>query len=234
MLAIKERLMEKWAPDYEDLKKLKKHVGFYKRFFPKFIDNQVVRHQLEQDIVTDGVEREVSVLFTDVRGFTNYSQKTSLQATNSLLNNFYDMVIHHTQAQGGIVDKFMGDGTMSIFGVYDDDESFVKRSVVAAKAIITDFKEMTSQKHQPDLHLGVGLSKGPAVVGMFGNGQYVSFTAIGHTVNLAARIQGQSQNNNVMFTKSVADYIPKSSYSPCGKYNLKGVKNKVQLYELNI
>jgi adenylate cyclase len=183
-------------------------------------------------VTTDGEVKEVAVLFTDVRGFTSFSEDHSLRAANSLLNNFYDMVIHHTQKNGGIVDKFMGDGTMCIFGAFDDDESYVIRSVHAAKGILRDFVQMTTQKHQPSLFLGAGITKGPAMLGMFGNGEFVNFTAIGSIVNLAARIQGKSDDNNLLVTKDVVDYLPSGSYKSKGRHSFKNVSKRVEVFEV--
>lgn len=234
MLGIKKYLLHRWAPDYDKLQQENRLVGFYERFFPRFLDPQVVKNQLPRMLTTDGEIKEVCVLFTDVRGFTAYSEKNTLRAANSLLNNFYDMVIHHTQVNGGIVDKFMGDGTMCIFGAFDNDDSYVIRAVAAAQAILRDFIQMTTQKHEPNLFLGAAITKGPAIVGMFGNGEYVSFTAIGSTVNLAARVQTKADNNNLLVTKEVTDYLPEHNYVSKGKHAFKNVTKKVEVFEVDL
>jgi adenylate cyclase len=232
MLQIKQSLLKRLAPDYNELKQEREQLRFYERFFPRFVDKQVVRYQQHSDLTTNGEIKNVAVMFTDVRGFTSFSQNVSLAASNSFLNNFYDIVVHHTQAHGGIMDKFMGDGTMSIFGVFDNNESFVARSVAAAQAILRDFKDMTYQKDEPTLFLGVGIAYGPAIVGTFGNGEFVNFTAIGHTVNLAARIQGCVTNNSIYVTKEVTDCLKPGDYKLRGKYALKNVQKRIDLYEV--
>ncbi len=232
MWGIKQKLLNKWAPDYEELKQRNAQLKYFERFFPRFVDRQIVRYQQHSDLTTDGEIKNIAVMFTDVRGFTSFSQRVSLAASNSFLNNFYDIVVHHTQAHGGIMDKFIGDGTMSIFGVFDNNQSFVKRAVESAKSVLQDFKDMTYQKDEPSLFLGVGIAYGPAIVGTFGNGDFVNFTAIGHTVNLAARIQGCVTNNNIYVTKEVTDYLKPGDFKLRGKYALKNVQKRVDLYEV--
>lgn len=232
MQAIRNWVLNKYAPDYGEVKQRNQELEYYAQFFPKFVDKQVVKYQRENELTTDGKERDICVMFTDVRGFTTFSQQVSLAAANSFLNNFYDIVVHHTQANGGIVDKFLGDGTMSIFGAMGRTKNYTQRCIVAAEAILKDFKDMTMQKDEPTLFLGVGISKGPAIVGTFGNGDFVNFTAIGHTVNMSARVQGCAKNNNIMATKEVVDYLPKERYESRGLFALKNVNKKTPLFEI--
>lgn len=171
-------------------------------------------------------------MFTDVRGFTSFSQNVSLPAANSFLNNFYDIVVHHTHAYGGVIDKFMGDGTMSIFGSLDKSRNYVRKCIAAAQAILRDFKAMTNQKAEPNLFLGVGVSQGPAMVGTFGNGDYINFTAIGPTVNLAARVQACAKNNNIYVTKEVTSFLDDEEYISRGRFELKNIPKRVPLYEV--
>jgi class 3 adenylate cyclase len=91
---------------------------------------------------------------------------------------------------------------------------------------------MTTQKHQPSLFLGAGITKGPAMLGMFGNGEFVNFTAIGSIVNLAARIQGKSDDNNLLVTKDVVDYLPSGSYKSKGRHSFKNVSKRVEVFEV--
>ena len=232
MQIIKDYLIKKFVPEYDELVWRSNLSEAYSGFFPRFLDEQIVEHQFQGEVTTDGEYKDIAVLFTDVRGFTALSQRKSMRVTNSLVNNFYDMIIHHTQAHGGIVDKFMGDGTMSLFGVYDDNDEYVREAVDAARAVAKDFSDMTSQKHQPEISLGIGINYGTALVGTFGNGEFLSFTALGHTVNLAARIQGKAENNKVFISQSVADFLEPPEYTGAGKYELKGVDKPVQLFEV--
>lgn len=200
----------------------------------RFVDKQVLDYQKNRELSTDGQIKDIAVMFVDVRGFTRFAEDNSLQAVNSFLNNFYDIVIHHSQLYGGIVDKFTGDGAMLIFGAFSSQpctqDNFVQNAVHAASNIINDFTLMTMQKHEPYLFIGVGISYGPAIIGTFGNGDYVNFTAIGHTVNVAARIQSLARNNKALCTKEVAKFLPAYTYRPQRKVILKNVRRAVELF----
>lgn len=233
MQILKKWAISKWVPEYYELLKKLRDLEYHADFFPKFVDRQIVEYQQTNELTTDGKVTDVCVMFTDVRGFTKFSQKVSLPAANSFLNNFYDIVIHHTQRNGGVMDKFMGDGTMSVFGALDRKRtSYVTNCVAAAKDILKDFKDMTMQKDEPSLFLGVGISQGPAMIGTFGNGDFVNFTAIGHTVNLAARVQGCVHDNSVYMTREVTNFLDRDIYKSKGKFELKNVNKKVELFEL--
>lgn len=232
MQIIKRRLRKWVAPDYEQMQRKLAETSHYARYFDTFVDPQVVADQVQKELTTNGISKQICVMFTDMRGFTRYSEQANFQTARSLLNNFYDMVVHHTHTQGGIVDKFMGDGTMSLFGVFEDDIAYVERSVAAACGIVRDFASMTKQKHQPDLYIGIGLNMGPALVGNFGNGDYVSFTAIGSTVNVAARVESAARNNQVLITKKVAENIRRSTYASRGRQQFKNVSRPVEVFEI--
>lgn len=232
MPSIRDWVIKRYVPEYDSLVQQNSQLEFYRDFFPRFVDPQVVSYQQDADLSTDGRVKEICVMFTDVRGFTKFSQEVSLTAANSFLNNFYDIVVHHTHTHGGIVDKFLGDGTMSMFGALDRSRSYVKKCVMAAEGIMRDFQDMTMQVAEPSLFLGVGIAQGPAMVGTFGNGEFVNFTAIGHTVNLAARVQSCATNNNILVTKEVTEFLEPDDYRNVGKFELKNVAKKVSLYEV--
>jgi adenylate cyclase len=204
----------------------------YKSLVERFIDKQIIRNQINSQFTTDGRIKDICVLFTDVRGFTTFSEKSGLQATNSFLNNYYDIVIEHTQNLGGIMDKFLGDGTMSIFGAFDEEQSYVERCVEASKRILNDFVSMTSQKDEPTLFLGVGINAGKAIIGAFGNGEFVDFTAIGHTVNVAARIQSVACDNQIYVTRDVTEHLEENEYRSKGYFHLKNVLKSIELFEI--
>lgn len=233
MSGLKEYFLKKWAPDYDELRESSKSFDRFKKFFPRFLDPKITENRLDKTMTTDGEVKEICVMFTDLRGFTRYSEKADLRSTNSLLNNFYDIVIYHTQQNTGVIDKFIGDGTMSIFGMFDPAAAAMAAAAVsAARGIMQDFTDMTSQSHEPNLALGIGIAQGPALVGNFGNGELVTFTAVGNTVNLAARIQGLADANNILITRDVAKYLPSETCANKGRFEFKNVTKKVEIFEV--
>ena len=94
MQLIKDWVISKYVPEYNQALQRAQELEYYAQFFPKFVDPQVVQYQQQNELTTDGKVKDICVMFTDVRGFTRFSQEVSLPAANSFLNNFYDIVVH--------------------------------------------------------------------------------------------------------------------------------------------
>jgi adenylate cyclase len=142
------------------------------------------------------VERGISVLFADVRGFTRWSHGHTPTEVVALLNAYFEAIIPPIEAQGGIVDKYIGDGIMVLFGVPDERPDHAERALRAAVAVIARVHELapTWARHDfPGFGIGVGVATGAAVVGMVGSRQRLDYTAIGDTVNAAARIESANK-----------------------------------------
>ncbi len=142
-------------------------------------------------------ERGISVLFADIRGFTNWSHGHTPTEVVALLNTYFEAIIPLVEAQGGTVDKYIGDGVMVLFGVPDDAPDHAVRALRAAVAIVVRVHEMGPTWARHDFHdfrIGVGVATGPAVVGMIGSRSRLDYTAIGDTVNAAARIESANKD----------------------------------------
>jgi adenylate cyclase len=209
----------------ERIKKLDK----IEKLLLPYIDKNLKETLLtKRKLVTEVQEKDLCIIFTDLRGFTNLSMRTDLRTLTNIANNYYDIVIEHTNANGGIVDKLMGDGAMCLFGVTGKGD-YIQQAVKAARGILVDFRSMigSQKKH---LALGIGLAAGPTVVGTFGNGNYNSFTALGTTVNMASRIQGLATGRDILCNKRVADELDRDEIKVKGEYELKGINRKTKVY----
>jgi adenylate cyclase len=143
-----------------------------------------------------GGERMIAVMFVDLRGFTAFSEKRLPYDVVFILNRYFRAVGQAIEDAGGRVDKFIGDGVMALFGLDVDGAKAARQSLDAARRIglaIEDFNEsLTGEIDQP-LRIGIGIHSGPAIVGDLGHGRATSLTAIGDTVNTAARLEAQSK-----------------------------------------
>ena len=139
-----------------------------------------------------GQEREIAVLFADLRGFTSLAEHKLPYDVVFLLNRYFRGMAQAVEGAGGRIDKFIGDGVMALFGLESDRATACRQALAAARAMALELAEMNRQlAHdlpQP-LRLGIGLHFGPAIVGEMGAGQTVSITAIGDTVNTASRLE---------------------------------------------
>ena len=139
-----------------------------------------------------GQELTIAVLFADLRTFTGISEKKLPYDLVFLLNRYFHSVGEPITAAGGMVDKFVGDGVMALFGVDSDAQTGCRQALAAAQAMVEQvgvLSENLAEDLAEPLHLGVGIHCGPAVVGRMGYGSAVHVTAIGDTVNVASRLQ---------------------------------------------
>jgi adenylate cyclase len=139
-----------------------------------------------------GVEREVAVLFADLRGFTRFSEGRLPYDTVFVLNRYFAAMGSAIENAGGRVDKFIGDGIMALFGLERGPEQAARAALAAARGMAEALDrlnlELEAELDEP-LRMGIGLHLGPAIVGEMGHGRTVSLTAIGDTVNVASRFE---------------------------------------------
>jgi adenylate cyclase len=165
----------------------------------------------EQPAYLAGQERTIAVLFADLRTFTGIAEQKLPYDLVFLLNSYFAAVGEAIIAAGGIVDKFIGDGVMALFGVENSADVGCRQAIAAANAMVREI-EVLSQSLAVELpvplKLGVGIHSGPAVVGRMGYGSSVHLTAIGDTVNVASRLQDLTKEYScsLVISEQVANY----------------------------
>ncbi|MEQ8371156.1 MAG: adenylate/guanylate cyclase domain-containing protein [Alphaproteobacteria bacterium] len=144
-----------------------------------------------------GVERDVTVLFADLREFTRFSENRLPYDVVFVLNRYFRSMGEAIENAGGIVDKFIGDGIMALFGVTGDPALGARQAAAAAcamgAALATLNQDLADDLSQP-LRMGIGLHHGPVIVGELGYGETISLTAIGDTVNTASRLESMTKS----------------------------------------
>lgn len=145
-----------------------------------------------------GQNAEVTVLFADIRGFTTMSGQMPPEEVVRFLNAFFGEAVDAVERHGGVVDKFIGDCVMAMWGAVDQREDGARKAIAAALEMVQRVGKITVAG-QP-LEVGVGINSGPAVVGAIGAARRLDYTAIGTTVNLAARLCGIAQTGQVLVT----------------------------------
>jgi adenylate cyclase len=158
-----------------------------------------IAQALESDpgqLTLGGESRVVTVLFADIREFTTFSEHRTPARVVALLNAYYAVVVPIIEAEGGVIDKFLGDGLMVLFGAIPDRADHADAAVRAALAIVRaigDNQTVWARHEFGGLRIGIGIHTGPVLLGAVGTPTRLDFTAIGDTVNAAARVEGENR-----------------------------------------
>jgi adenylate cyclase len=152
-----------------------------------------------------GIERDVAVLFGDLRAFTRLSEVRLPYDVVFVLNQYFKAVGQAVEAQGGLVDKFIGDGIMALFGVDQEPQAACRQALAAARAMAFALEQLNrdlAHDLPEPLRIGIGLHVGPAILGDIGYGGASSLTAVGDTVNVAARLEALAKELDAQLVTS--------------------------------
>lgn len=153
----------------------------------------------------EGRERRIAVLFCDLRSFTSIAEHKLPFDTVFLLNRYFEMVGEAVEDSGGVIDKFIGDGALAIFGLKSSYTEACRQSLAAAGRIskgIEALNQTFRDELDEPLRIAIGLHAGPAIVGEMGYGQATSLTAVGDTINTASRLEGLAKKHEVQLAVS--------------------------------
>ncbi len=137
-----------------------------------------------------GAMREATILFSDIRGFTSLAEVLGARRVIDLLNEYFSYMADVIRAEGGIIDKFIGDAVMVLFGVPTSHGDDADRAVATARSMHRALMLMNERRAGPALRIGVGLGTGPVIAGQVGSPDRMNYTVIGDPANLASRIEG--------------------------------------------
>ena len=202
----------------------------------KVVSPEIARELLSKEIELGGEEREVTVLFSDVRDFTTLSESRSPQEIVSLLNVLLTRMSRVVEANGGVVDKYVGDAIMAIFGAplsrRDDPVRAVRTALDMAKAMAALNDELR-RDGVPPLAIGIGVNTAEVVAGNMGSTTRLNYTVIGDGVNLASRLEGLTRMYGVpiLVSESTKSQAPGFLYREIDTARVKGKTKTVTLYQ---
>ena len=205
-----------------------------------YVDSQVVdaiTSKSPVELASVSERRHIAVLFVDIRGFTTISESLEPEQVVEILNEYLSLVATAISHWGGTLDKFIGDAAMAIFNAPNDQPDYVLCAVCAA-AEIAKSSEALRQKFEKRFHktvsFGIGVNCGDAIVGNIGCSSRMDYTAIGDTVNVAARLEANAKPDQILVSQSVMDVIsPYVASTLIGPLALKGKTKTVTAYEIN-
>lgn len=180
--------------------------------------------------------RQISVLFTDLRGFTTLSESMRPDTVLETLNNHFAILIDALFEYGGTLDKFLGDGLMAVFGApvqHGDDAERCVRAALRMQERMGHLNHSRRAKGLPELLVGIGIHSGLAVAGNVGSEKRLEYTVIGDTVNLAARLQAIAEGGRIVISRSTYEMV--KDIAVCvsmGTTEVKGRREPVDIYEV--
>ncbi|MGQ3301107.1 adenylate/guanylate cyclase domain-containing protein [Reyranella sp.] len=178
--------------------------------------------------------RTVCVLFLDIRGFTAMTRRRSAEETVALLNSFFAEMIEVIDRNNGIINKFLGDGFMALFGAPLEDPSAARNALAAARGMIETVERWNGTHPGWALRIGIGVHLGPAVTGTVGSPQRKEYTVIGDTVNLAARLEQLTKEvgAQLLISQSVRDATPCEGAVDLGPVAIRGYDEGVRVWRM--
>ncbi|EDN68087.1 adenylyl cyclase class-3/4/guanylyl cyclase [Beggiatoa sp. PS] len=204
--------------------------------FGQHVSPAVVEKLLHQEKELSTEMREVCVMFLDIRDFTAFSETHSPEKTVDFLNRLFEPMIDIVNRHQGIINKFLGDGFMAIFGAPFSEGSDSQNAVNAAREIVENVKQKITQGDIPPIRIGIGLHTGNAVTGNVGSSQRKEYTVIGDVVNLASRIEqlNKTYGSQLLISGAVWKAIGKSIDTAIdkGPVYVKGRTEAVQIYQI--
>ncbi|MCR4690035.1 MAG: adenylate/guanylate cyclase domain-containing protein [Lachnospiraceae bacterium] len=219
----------------EEVSKRRKVLQAFKKYVaPEVVEEIAKKGNFE--IKLGGENRDIAVLFVDIRGFTTMSEALEPEKVVEILNEYLALTTKSIFDNGGTLDKFVGDATMAVFNSPFDVEDYEYKAVCAAMDIVKGGQELEKvllEKYGRCVGFGVGVHCGRAVVGNVGCEFRMDFTAIGDTVNTAARLEANAGKGQVLISDVLYERLKdRISVNEIGRIPLKGKSNGVMVYEV--
>ena len=206
----------------------------FRRFMPPHVVDEILKNP--NTLSLGGTNSNITALFSDIRGFTSMSEMLTPQVVVQILNEYFADMTPIVFEYRGLLDKFMGDGLMALFGVpyaCDDAASCAVAAAIAMQRRMTKVNEDLKAAGLSEIAIGIGINTGTATVGYIGSRDRTDYTAIGDAVNLASRLEKQARAGQIIISRftfeAIGDEFP---VRPADQIRVKGKQEPVQIYEV--
>lgn len=218
----------------EDLSMEKRLKGTLARYMTKEIADQL----LDSDAQLGGQIRELSILFSDIRNFTSISERLGPQETVAMLNDYFSAMVDTVFLHGGILDKFIGDALLAVFGAPfstgEDADKAVSTAIDMMK-LLKQFNAARMLKNQEIINIGIGIATDNVLVGNIGSIKRMDYTVIGDGVNLASRLEGATKfyHADILISEKTCEQLHyRYILREVDLIRVKGKQNPVKVYEV--
>ena len=207
------------------------------RFLPRQVAERVIQSGPN---ALAPVQREVTILFSDIRGFTGLSEGLEPREVLSMLDDYFGQMSQVVKGHDGVVGKFLGDGMLAFWGVPDRDEAHARRAVNAARDMQTVLRELNRHRErdgQVPIKVGIGIHTGMVAAGMLGGAHQAEYTVIGDAVNVASRVEGLTKEHgvDVLISETTWDQLGDAQRGRrLADVAIRGRKEPIVLYALEL
>ena len=212
--------------------------AFIRETFGSYLSEEVVTEILESPngINLGGEVRDITVLVSDLRGFTSMTESLGCHHVLEIINRYLETMTEIVLRHGGTIDEFMGDGILVFFGAPQPFPDHFRRGIRCAidmQAAMVEFNEEGLRLGQPQLQMGIGINCGELVVGNMGSRKRKKYGAVGSPINVAFRVEGQTAGGEILVTPAIYNRLAKELVvGTVRETHLKGLEGPVTLYRI--
>jgi class 3 adenylate cyclase len=208
----------------------------YRGVLDKVVSKDVAEELIEGGLELGGETRDVAVLFADIRGFTALTEGMAPEAVITLINACMEGMSGAVEAEGGVVDKYVGDELMAVFGApvsRGDDAGRAVRAALRIQEGLAQLNEQRRAEGAEPIGVGVGVNAGRAVAGNMGSANRLNYTVLGEAVNLASRLCGLAPAGEIYVSEATAERVNGSiAVEPIGAHQLKGFSKECHVFRV--
>ncbi len=208
-----------------------------RRTLASFVPSQLAeRLALQPDAPIEPQEVEVTVLFSDIRGFSTIAERLPTRDVAAVIGRHLSAMAEVVVAHGGTIDKFQGDAVMAVFGAPNPQADHADRALRCALAMQSRQAELNADGWQvdglPELAVGIGVNTGLVIAGTVGGGGRLEYTVVGDAVNVASRLQSEAAGGEIVASASTVSAAPTVRAEPIGARTVKGREEPVEAYRV--
>ena len=218
---------------YENIREEERKRGIYQRFLSPQIVDEIMNKA--KTISLGGRRQNVTILFSDIRGFTEITEAKPPEYIVDLLNEYFAEMIDVIFKYGGTLDKFIGDGLMAVFGTPIYYKDHAKRGVAAALEMQEKLKALNMRNRKRgfvELAVGIGVNTGSVIAGNIGSEKRMEYTVVGNGVNIASRLEGLAQGGQILITESTYNELKglKLDVEKLKQVQVRGKRGAMDIY----
>ena len=202
-------------------------------FVPQQLADRLASHP---DTAIEPQEVEVTVLFSDIRGFSTIAERLPARDVAAVVGRHLSAMAEVVTAHGGTIDKFQGDAVMAVFGAPEPMEGHAERALRCAIAMQARQSELNATGWDvidlPEMGVGIGVNTGQVIAGTVGGGGRLEYTVVGDAVNVASRLQGEAEGGEIVATASTVAAAGSIECEPIGLRHVKGREEAVEVFRV--